>query len=147
MNGFVSDVRHSLRDAVKRPGFAVTVMATLALAIGANTAVFSVVNAVLLRPLPYPDADRLTMVFAQDSQGSTNFVSYPDFEDWRQQSESFSELAAFSPQSVNLTGTEEPTRVIGCFVSANFFKTVQVDAAVGRGVLPGDGRPGPGERA
>jgi len=142
MSGVASDIRFWIRDALKRPGFALTVIGTMALAIGANAAVFSVVNAVLLRPLPFPESDRLSILFTQTTQGQTNAVSYPDLQDWRQQSESFSDLAGFSAQSVNLTGTEEPTRVVGCFVSANFFQTLRVDITRGRGFLPGDDQPG-----
>ncbi len=136
------DLSYGFRRLLKHPGFTIVAVLTLALGIGANTAIFSVVNAVLLRPLPYAQADQLMMVFSQNNQRGRAWVAYPDLQDWRQQSQLFSEFSAFTSQSVNFTGREEPARLIGGFVSANFFKLLQVEVAQGRGFQPGEDEPG-----
>jgi len=136
------DLSYGFRRLLKNPGFTVVAVLTLALGIGANTAIFSVVNAVLLRPLPYAESDRLMMVFSRDNQQQRGWVAYPDLQDWRQQSQLFSELSAFTAQSVNFTGREEPTRLIGGFVSANFFKLLRVEVDQGRGFQAGEDEPG-----
>ncbi len=133
METLLRDIRHAFRALSKRPAFATVVVLTLMIGIGANTAIFSVVNAVLLHPLPLKDVRQLVMVFTKDSKTPRNWVSYPDLQDWQKQNQVFSDLAGFVPQSVNLTGTEEPTRVIGSFVTGNFFQTLKVQVAQGRG--------------
>jgi len=133
METLLRDIRYAIRSLLKRPAFCLVVVLTLTIGIGANTAIFSVVNAVLLRPLPLPDARQLVMVFTKNSKTPRNWVSYPDLQDWQKQNQVFSDLAGFVPQSVNLTGTEEPTRVIGSFITGNFFKTLKVDVAQGSG--------------
>jgi putative ABC transport system permease protein len=136
------DVRYGFRRLLKNPGFTIVAVITLALGIGANTAIFSVVNAALLRPLPYAQADQLMMVFSRNNQQRRNWVAYPDLQDWRRQSQLFSEFSAFTSQSVNFTGRDEPARLIGSFVSANFFKLLQVEIAQGRGFQPREDEPG-----
>lgn len=138
----LQDARYALRWLRKSPGFTAAAILTLALGIGANSAIFSVVDAVMLRPLPVERPEQLVMVFVRDLQGQRDWVSQPDFEDWRSQSQSFQGVASFVPQSVNLTGTEEPTRVIGNFVSSNFFSVLGVSPALGRAFTPGKDRPG-----
>ena len=138
----IQDLRYAIRSLRKSPGFTVATVLTLALGIGANTAIFSVVNAVLLRPLPFKDADRLVQVWGTSPGSKRDFVSQPDLDDWRAMTRSFSGLAASSPQSVNLTGGDEPERVIGDFVSADFFPVLDVQPALGRLFLPGEDRPG-----
>ncbi|HZS05559.1 MAG TPA: ABC transporter permease [Blastocatellia bacterium] len=142
MQSLVQDVRFGVRMLVKKPGFAAMAIITLALGIGANTAIFSVVNAVLLRPLPFERPEQLVMAFTRTGQQARNWVAYPDLEDWQAQGQSFAALSALVPQSVNLTGTSEPTRVIGGFVSANFFRMLGVEAARGRGFLDGEDKQG-----
>jgi putative ABC transport system permease protein len=136
------DIHYSLRMLAKNPGFAAIAVVTLALGIGANTAIFSLVNAVLLRPLPFPDSRQLVLALGRTKQVPRTGISYPDFEDWRKQNRSFAELSLWIPQSVNLTGKDRPDRVRGSFVSANFFPTLGVAPAIGRGFLPGEDQPG-----
>src|ERR1051325_1396888 len=109
------DIRYGARMLLKNPGVTLIVIVALALGIGANTAIFSVVNAVLLRPLPYDHAEQLVMVYTRTQKEARQSVSWPDLHDWQEQNQSFSDLAAFVPQSVNLTGRAEPGRVIGGF--------------------------------
>jgi predicted permease len=114
------DLRFAARSLARRPGFTIVAALTLALGIGANTAIFSVVDAVLIRPLPYPHADRLVLVNGtQGSQGGQG-VSYADYVDWRRLNHTFDEIGTFRGQSVNLTGGDAPDRLIGAFVSASF---------------------------
>jgi putative ABC transport system permease protein len=138
---FVRRVPIAARPLVRRPAFTVLVVATLALGTGANTAIFSVVNAVLLRPLPYPDADRLVMIWGTDvTQGDNETrVSYPDFRDWRESTTSFEDLGAFwtlPNTDVNLTGGVEPERVPVARVTAGYFEILGVRFAYGRGFRP-----------
>jgi MacB-like periplasmic core domain len=129
------DLRYGLRMMLKNPGFTTIVVLTLTLGIGANTAIFSVVNAVLLRPLPYPQAERLMKVNATNlARGITDFgVSLPDFREWARRNQSFERMAAWSINNYNIAGAEEPERVEGAVVSADFFPTLGVSVAQGRG--------------
>lgn len=127
---------------LKHRGLTVVAVLTLALGIGANTAIFSFVNAVLLRPLPFADSQQLVLAFTKTTKIPRDWVPYPDLQDWRQQSQLFSTLAGFAVQSVNLTGREEPTRLVGAFVSSNFFDTLKVDVGQGRAFLAGEDEPG-----
>jgi putative ABC transport system permease protein len=138
----LQDIRYGLRMLARNPGFALVAVLTLALGIGANTAIFSLVNAIILRPLPFPDSRQLVLALGRTKQVSRTGISYSDFEDWRKQSRSFSELSLWISQSVNLTGGERPDRVRGSFVSANFFPMLGVVPAIGRGFLPGEDQPG-----
>jgi putative ABC transport system permease protein len=142
MRFFLDDLRYALRTLRNSPGFTAATVLTLALGIGANSAIFSVVNAVLLRPLPFDQPDQLMALWSRDVAGQRTFVSQLDLDDWRTMTRSFSELASSSPQSVNFTGGEEPQRVVGNFVSANFFSMTRVQPAMGRLFLPGEDRPG-----
>jgi putative ABC transport system permease protein len=123
----------------KNRGFSVVAIVTLALGIGANTAIFSVVDAVLLRSLPYPDADRLVMLWStMESQGvPTSGSALPDYREWRDQNQVFEGLAGFYYGDFNLSGeNREPERVQGAFVTPNFFSVLGVAPAIGRGFLP-----------
>jgi putative ABC transport system permease protein len=143
MNAFVQDVRYGVRMLLKNPGFAIVAILTLALGIGANTAVFSLVNSIILRPLPLPHSRQLMALFVKEGDSEPGWgAAYPDFEDVRQQSRSFEGITAYAPQSVNLTGREEPTRIRGGFVSANFFDVVGVQPSLGRAFRHGDDTPG-----
>jgi len=108
------DLRNSTRILRNSPGFACATILTLAIGIGANTAIFSVVNGLLLKPLPFENPDRLVEVFATDAQGQRQYDSQPDLDDWRSLAHSFSGLASWVPQSVNLTGLEQPERLGVC---------------------------------
>ncbi len=137
METFWNDARYGLRMLAKSPAFTLVAVLTLALGIGANTAIFSVVNAVVLQPLPLPDSDQLVSGNALTKEGRPIWFSYPDFLDLRAATTLLEGYSAFVPQSVNLTGRDEPQRVRGGFVSDNFFKVVGVEPAIGRGFLPG----------
>src|SRR5829696_2801237 len=148
METLIKDIRYAVRGLVKRPGFTVIALMTLALGIGANTAIFSVVNAVLLRPLPFRDAERLVIVYETTQSVPRDFVSVPNLEDYRAGSRSFEGFATFVPQSVNLTGAgAEPERVIGAFTTSNFFTVVGVEPARGRAFLAEDDAQGGGQVA
>ena len=128
------DVRYALRMLVKNPGFTVVAVIALALGIGANSAIFTVVNTVLLRPLPYKDADRLVMVwedatkhgYPRDTPAVANYI------DWRDQNQVFEGMAAIADQSFNLTGIGDPERLEGRRVSANLFTLLGVEPQLGR---------------
>ena len=147
IDDFLLDVRYCLRILVKKPGFTAVAVLTLALGIGANTTIFSLVHAVLLRPLPFPNAKQIVLMHGRTDQMARTPISFPDLEDWRRQSQSFDGISAFAPQSINLTGQERPERLRGTFVSANFFDLLGVRAARGRTFLPGEDEPGNGRLA
>src|SRR6185369_1257940 len=132
------DLVYGARMLIKHRGLTIVAVLTLGLGIGANTAIFSFVNAVLLKPLPFASPEQLVLAFVKTSQIPRNWVPFPDLQDWRQQSQLFTSLSGYAAQSVNLTGKEEPTRVIGSFVSPNFFATLKVDVAQGRGFDPSE---------
>jgi putative ABC transport system permease protein len=132
MTGLVQDLRYALRQLRNYPGFAIVSVLTLALGIGANTAIFSVVNAVLLRPLPYPDSNGLVRVWSTSARFPTAVSSYPDFRDWVDQSRSFEELAACSGRSFNLSGSDRPQRVEGLRTTAGLFSALRVRPLLGR---------------
>ena len=132
MDIFVQDLRFSLRSLARRPAFAAVAAITLALGIGANTAIFSVVNAVLIRPLPFDAPDRLVIVWGTQGNQGNQGVSYADYVDWRRQNHSFVELGALRGQSVNLTGGDTPDRLIGSFVSASLLRVIGARMIQGR---------------
>jgi hypothetical protein len=102
------DLRYAARTLRKSPGFTVATVLTLALGISANSAIFSIVNGVLLKPLPFARADQLVEVFVRDAQGQRQYVSQPDLDDWRVTAHTFTGLASWVAQSVNLTGLDQP---------------------------------------
>jgi putative ABC transport system permease protein len=130
----MSDLRYAIRTLIKRPGFTAIALLTIALGIGANTAIFSVVNAVLWRPLSYPHPERLMMVWIYNPrQGFEKDVApYPTFTDWRNQSRSFEHLTAYFGASVSLTGAGDPAQLRGARVTPSFFPTLSVQPALGR---------------
>ncbi|HSE96901.1 MAG TPA: ABC transporter permease, partial [Blastocatellia bacterium] len=136
------DLKYGARLLVQKPVFTLMALLTLAIGIGAITAIFSVVNALLIRPLPYRDSGQLVVVLSRTSQLQRAWVAYHDLLDWRSQAESLSDFTAFAPQSVNLTGVDEPTRVRGGFVSADFFRLLGVEPSLGRGFLEVEDAPG-----
>ena len=146
MTTLLQDLRFGARTLLKRPGFALVAVLTLALGIGANTAIFSVVNAVLLRPLPFREAGRLFVVYETTQAVPQDFVSVPNLEDYRAGSRSFEGFATFVPQSVNLTGAgAEPERVVGAFVTSNFLPLLGVGPALGRAFTAEDDAQGGGQ--
>lgn len=127
----VQDIRLGARSLVRRPGFATVAVLTLGLGVGVNTAIFSVVDAVLLAPLPYPEPERLVQVWESDPRRSTRNPSPADYLDIRRAARSFSDLTAYTTRSGNLTGEGEPESLAYASVSANFFRTFGVAAALG----------------
>ena len=142
MGALIQDIRYGVRMLARSPGFAAIAILTLALGIGANTAIFSLVNAILLRPLPFRQSQQLVVMFGHTAQIRRTGISYADFEDWRKQNRSFAGLSLWQSQSVNLTGQERPERLRGSFVSANFFQLLGISPAMGRTFLPGEDEPG-----
>ena len=132
MDILANDLRFALRSLARRPAFTVVAAITLALGIGANTAIFSVVNAVLIRPLPFDDPGRLTMIWGTQGTQSNLGVSYADYVDWRQLNHTFADMGVLRAQSVNITGRDTPDRLIGAFVTASLLHTVGVNVARGR---------------
>jgi putative ABC transport system permease protein len=142
MHSFLQDFRFSVRLLRKSPGFAAVAIITLALGIGANTAIFTVVNSLLLQPLPYPDANRLVFLNETFKSFPDVSLSYADFRDWESQNRVFSAMGATQPQSYVLTGGEQPLLLEGRNVSAGFFATLGVTPAAGRAFLAPDDKPG-----
>src|SRR5438093_13524016 len=134
MGALWQDLRYGLRMLAKNPGFTAVAVTTLALGIGANTAVFSGVNAVLLRPLPYQNPGRLAVLWTDNLKQNLHQerTSYPNFEDWRKHSRAFEDMAFSSAFTVNLTGGDEPERVIAGRASANLFPVMGVRPILGR---------------
>ncbi|HTL59927.1 MAG TPA: ABC transporter permease [Candidatus Limnocylindrales bacterium] len=141
----MNDLKFAWRQLCKNPGFSTVAILTLALGIGANTAIFSVINAVLLRPPPFQEPKRLVFVSEKSKDMDDMSVAYPNFLDWQRQQESFSSLAAFRTEEWNLTGTSHPERVVGLQVSAGFFPTLGVQPLGGRVFTAGEDKVG-GER-
>ena len=132
MGSLLQDLRYGLRMLAKNPGFTTVAVLTLALGIGANTAVFSVVNGVLLRPLSYPEPDRLMMIHETSPQFDQMSVTYPNFQDWQRENRSFESIGAYRNDDFNFTGSGEAERVQGEMVSAEFFPVLGVKAEFGR---------------
>ena len=141
---FTQDLRYGLRTMRRGPGFTAAAVLTLALGIGANSAIFSVVNAVLLRPLPYPNAGRLVRIRRVDPRGGNvgGTVSYPNFTDFREQAPGLEHAAAYSDSYAWLGGGGEPERIEGVYASADLFPTLGVSPALGRAFTPEEDRPG-----
>src|ERR1700681_4395411 len=141
MGSFLRDLTHSLRMFRKSPAFTLTAVAALALGIGANTAIFSVVNAVLLKPLPFPDPDRLVMFMNTSPQGSGPGASPAKFQHWREQSSVVRDVAAFRTGVVNLTGSEFPEQLQSAQVSADYFRLFGEAPILGRIFTPQEDLP------
>jgi putative ABC transport system permease protein len=139
METLLQDVRYGSRLLLKHPGFTLVAVATLAIGIGANTAIFSIVNAVLLRPFPFPQPDQIVMV----SEVAGGIVSYPNFADWKDDRNLFTSTSAVRDnESYNFTGGDEPERLQGRLVSAGFLSTLKVNPVLGQDFTPDDDRPG-----
>ena len=132
------DLKFAARMLVKSPGFTLIAILTLALGIGANTAIFSVVNAVLLRPLPFKNASQLVVLRETYKNVGNVSVSYPDFLDWRRQAHSFAAMAAIQYRGFNLSGVAQPENIGGYAVSPNFLALLGVHPVVGRDFLPSE---------
>ncbi len=136
------DLRYSFRIFRKSPGFTAITALTLALGIGANTAMFSVVDTLLLRPLPYKDPGRLVVVFEKPPRGQRNSASAANFLDWRDQNRVFENLVALAPGNLNISGQDQPERVSALRTSWDFFEMLGVRPISGRGFVAADDRPG-----
>src|SRR5580658_7771761 len=129
------NIRYGLRQLLRNPGFALVAVITLALGIGANTAIFSVLDGVVLAPLPYREPDRLVLVLLYNrSLKYPTYLSYPDFLDWQRSSRSFEQIAVYRPQGFDLTSPGTAAHVDGNEISSNFFSTLGVKLALGRDI-------------
>jgi predicted permease len=140
--GFGQDLVYGFRTMRKNPGFTAVAMLALALGIGANTAIFSVVNGVLLRPLPYADAGKLIMIYESASEYAESSVAYVNYLDWRRDSRSFTEMAAARGDDFNFTGSGEPEQLRGEYVTASFLPVLGVTPLLGHNFRPEDDREG-----
>src|SRR5579862_9079058 len=141
MSNLLQDLRYAFRLLAKSPGFTAIAILTLALGIGANTAIFTVVNAVLLRPLNFRDPSRLILV-AEKSPYPTISTSYENYQDWRDQSHLFESLEATRGTTITLTGAGEPERLNARMTTAQLFPLLGVNAIVGRTFLAEEDRAG-----
>ncbi|HXZ20066.1 MAG TPA: ABC transporter permease [Candidatus Acidoferrales bacterium] len=146
---FWRDVKYGLRGLMRNPAFSAVALVTLGLGIGANAAIFSVVNTVLLRPLPFRDSQRIVMARKVDLRRNilNGTASPAEYLDWRTRNHSFEQLAGFNHNYYNLAGAAEPEQVWGARVTPNFFSVFQVTPIVGRGFLPEEEQPGHGQTA
>ncbi|MFZ0413745.1 MAG: ABC transporter permease, partial [Candidatus Acidiferrales bacterium] len=138
MNTLLQDIRYGLRTLGKSPGFAAIAVLTLALGIGANTALFSVVNGVLLNPLPYPHSEQLAAVYGTAPGYDHVPIAYPNFLDWQRDNRSFSSIALYHNEDYNYTGAGLAERLSGYMISADFFSTLGVNPILGRTFRPED---------
>ena len=136
------DVRYGIRSLLKAPGFAAVAILTLALGIGANSAIFSFVDGVLLKPLPYPDPESILLLWEQPPGGGNNVVSAMNFLDWRSQSSAFTAVAAITGRSVTLTGRGDPALLRAARVSAGYFDILRIKPMLGRTFAPNEDSPG-----
>jgi putative ABC transport system permease protein len=141
MDTIRQDMRDGWRALRRAPGFSAVVIAVVAVGIGANTAIFSVVRSVLLRPLPYREPARLVLL-RETYKGRFGSVTAPNFVDWRRESRGFTDLVARERTTVTLTGSAEPERLSGVYVSASYFELLGIAPLRGRFLLPEDGQPG-----
>ena len=142
MQTWWQDIRYGSRMLRTAPGFALVAILALALGIGANTAVFSVINGVLLKPLGYKDPDKLVRLWEKWGNADRASLAYPNFKDWSEQNRSFDRMAAYRGAGFNLTGSDHPDRVTGAQISADFLPVLGVQPALGRDFGPDDDRPG-----
>jgi putative ABC transport system permease protein len=138
----MADFRHALRVLARRPAFTLVAVLTLAVGIGANTAIFSVVNGVLLRPLPYPEPDRIVRLWEQSERGTALDVSHPNFVDWRASAQSFEALALYSGGTETVQGGREAVFADAYAVSHGFFRVFGVEPAIGRTFTADEAREG-----
>src|ERR1700685_463407 len=142
MGTLVQDVRFAIRMLTKNPGFTAVVVLTLALGIGANTALFSIVNGVLLNPLPYPHPEQLVTLHESKPNFANGSISYPNFRDWQKDNHTFSAIAVTRSYGYSLTGMGEAEQVRAGFVSSDFFPLLGVRPVIGRAFAPDEDRIG-----
>ncbi len=141
MSNLLRNVRFSFRMLLRNPGITLTVLLTLALGVGANTAIFTVDYATMLQPLPYPEPDRLMMVWSK-IQTYHNVTSAGDFTDWKRENSSFQELSAWSGNDFNMATAEQPDKIEGRMVTPGFYHMLGIPMFLGRDFLPAEGQPG-----
>lgn len=139
MESLWQDVRYGLRMLRKAPAFAAIAVLTLALGIGANTAIFSIADAFMFRPWPVKDADRLTVVAVSNKNGDPDPLSYPDYLDYKQQNNAFTEMTGFDLDLAGMGWRGHSDRIVMCYVPSNFFSMLGLHSAVGRLIQPGEG--------
>lgn len=144
MDTLFSDIRYAIRNLIKRPGFTAIAILTLAVGIGANSTIFSAVNALLLKPLPFPELDRVVAIWDKVPAHGVehNEVAFPNYIDWRDQNQSYEKLALYRWWSANLTGIDTPERIQGFLVTGNFFDVIGTKPIMGRGFLEHENQPG-----
>jgi hypothetical protein len=136
VSSLLQDLRYAVRTLANSPGFAAVALLTLALGIGANTAIFSFVDGLLLKPLPYKDADRIVRVLEKPPRGDRNGISTLNFLDWQKDNQVFDFMAAQSGGGATLTGVSDPVQLRGARVSARYFDIFGIQAALGRTFRP-----------
>ena len=144
MQNLWQDLRYGARMLLKNPGFTLIAVLTLALGIGANTAIFSVINGVLLGSLPYPHPEQLAMVWCDNKRQGIpdDITSYPNFVDWRDRNKTFQGMAGVTDDTYNLTGRGEPIEIRAASVSPNFFQLLGVNPVRGRDFTAEEEQPG-----
>src|SRR4030095_15076797 len=142
MDTLLQDIRYGIRMLLKAPAFVVVAVLTLALGIGANTALFSIVSGVLLNPMPFEQSERLIAAYTRSAEFTRSSISYPNFLDWVRNNRTFSDLAAFRQDSFELTGMGETERLKVEMVSANFFSLLGVQPEIGRNFRPDEDQVG-----
>src|ERR1700680_3837263 len=144
MQNFLADLRYGIRRLLKSPGFALVAVIALGLGIGANTAIFSLVDRVLIRPMPYADPDRLVTLWEDASYLNfpRNTPSVANFEDWEKQNQVFTDLAGSRDRAGSLTGDGPPEMILGGAVTINLFEVLGVQPVLGRAFTEDDDRPG-----
>ena len=143
MGIFAADLKSAFRTLRQSPGFTAAALATLALGIGANTAIFSVMNTVLLHPLPYPEPDRIVVLMNSSPQGSGPAASVPKYNLWRAQTQVLEDVSAYDTggPGLNVSGGDRPEQLKGIHVSHEFFRLFGAQTAVGRTFTPAEDRP------
>src|SRR5262249_18108397 len=136
------DLKYGVRVLIEKPAMAIAAVVVLAIGIGATTAIFSVVNGVLLRPLPYPNSHRAVKIWESFITGGTGTASPPNLADWRAQNTSFETISAYDTGSMSLQGEDTPVRLSAAFISPDFFRVLGVEPARGRFFAEGEDQPG-----
>ena len=132
MRGLLQSLRQNIRVLLKAPGCTITAILILGFGIGANTAIFSLINAVLLKPLPYPHPERLAVISQETPNSPLSWMDYPDYQDFRRAQRSFEELGVMREWHFDLSGQGEPMRLFGGYVSASFFEVFRIPFEIGR---------------
>jgi putative ABC transport system permease protein len=132
VNSLLSHFRYTIRVLLKSPGFTITTVLILGLGIGANTAIFSLINGVLLTPLPYPNADRLVQIFQPSQEVEQMPMAYSDYLDFRASQHTLEDLTVYYHDAVQITGNGDPERIAGAYVSGNFLQNIRESISIGK---------------